>query len=389
MSRWFVLLLAPTAMACALALPDARAGSDVLSDYGTPAAKSPASVAPMPPPPMPPPTGDARGAQTRGVSWLLGQQHVDGGWSSGSHGTDGVAAPSDVATTSYVVLALLRDANGSSRHADAIRRGTMFVVDAVRSAPSGPRVRTPEGTQIQYKLGPMVDTHFASMALGEVIGHVDATTERAARSALDIVVGKVASTQQANGAFEGSGWAPVLSTSVAASALDKAADVGAKVDASVLARSDAYQASVASSSGFDTSGGAGVKLYAVAGALSNNAKTAAREGALAPSPEAKAVAQAATGRGLAEVRTDTDALVAGYGSIGGEEVLSYMMISDTLAERGGAEWTKWNAKIGSVLAGAQNQDGSWAGHHCITSRAFATAGAVMTLAAGDWARRSG
>jgi hypothetical protein len=386
MSRWS-LLLVPSLAACALAQPEARAGSDVLTDYALPVSAS--VKEPVAPPPPTPSSGAARAAQAKGVAWLLAHQHADGGWSSGNHGTDGAAAPSDVATTAYTVLALLRDAGGSGRHADAIRRGTMFVVDAVRAAPQGPRVRTPEGTQIQYKLGPMVDTHFASLVLGEVIGHTDPTTERAARSALDLVVGKVAQAQQANGSFEGSGWAPVLSTSVAASALDKAAEVGAKVDQDVIARSDAYQAQVASSSGFDTSGGAGVKLYAVAGSLANNAKTADRTGPTAPPPDAKAKAEEAVGRGLSEVRGNTAGLVAGYGSIGGEEVLSYQMISDTLAARGGSEWTSWNGKIGSVLAGAQNQDGSWAGHHCITSRAFATAGAVMTLAAGDWAHRSG
>jgi len=29
----------------------------------------------------------------------------------------------------------------------------------------------------------------------------------------------------------------------------------------------------------------------------------------------------------------------------------------------------------------QNQDGTWAGHHCITSRTFCTAASVMTLTA--------
>jgi hypothetical protein len=80
--------------------------------------------------------------------------------------------------------------------------------------------------------------------------------------------------------------------------------------------------------------------------------------------------------------------MAGYGSIGGEEMLSYMMISDTLAAMGGDEWTAWEGKVGGFLVGTQNADGSWAGHHCITSPVFVTAGAVMTLAAGDFASQS-
>ncbi len=58
-----------------------------------------------------------------------------------------------------------------------------------------------------------------------------------------------------------------------------------------------------------------------------------------------------------------------------------MMISDSLREEGGEQWTNWESHVGTYLAGVQNPDGSWVGHHCITSRTFTTAGAVMTLGA--------
>jgi hypothetical protein len=60
-----------------------------------------------------------------------------------------------------------------------------------------------------------------------------------------------------------------------------------------------------------------------------------------------------------------------------------MMISDTMAERGGDDWDDWSRKIGSHLVATQNADGSWSGHHCITSTTFVTAAAVMTLGSGD------
>jgi hypothetical protein len=66
-------------------------------------------------------------------------------------------------------------------------------------------------------------------------------------------------------------------------------------------------------------------------------------------------------------------------------MLSYMMFSDTLAEKGAGEWREWEPKITSFLAQAQNADGSWNGHHCITSAPFATAGGILTLSAGDHA----
>jgi hypothetical protein len=101
--------------------------------------------------------------------------------------------------------------------------------------------------------------------------------------------------------------------------------------------------------------------------------------------EVKAKAEAAEQRGMGAVRSDPAGIISGFGSIGGEEMLSYMMISDTLAEKGGKEFADWQTKIGQTLASAQNADGSWVGHHCITSQAFATAGGVMVLTAGDHA----
>ena len=75
--------------------------------------------------------------------------------------------------------------------------------------------------------------------------------------------------------------------------------------------------------------------------------------------------------------------MAGFGSVGGEEMLSYMMISDSMAEEGGDDWDAWRDRIGAHLTAIQNGDGSWSGHHCITSTTFVTAAAVMTLASGE------
>jgi hypothetical protein len=64
-------------------------------------------------------------------------------------------------------------------------------------------------------------------------------------------------------------------------------------------------------------------------------------------------------------------------------MLSYMMISDSMVEAGGDPWKEWEQRIGNNLLATQNADGSWSGHHCITSTTFVTAAAVMTLASGD------
>jgi hypothetical protein len=80
-------------------------------------------------------------------------------------------------------------------------------------------------------------------------------------------------------------------------------------------------------------------------------------------------------------RLDDKQFVAGFGSNGGEEFLSYMTIAESLVLKGGDEWTKWDARMTQNLDRVQNGDGSWSGHHCITGRTFCTATALLVLMA--------
>lgn len=73
--------------------------------------------------------------------------------------------------------------------------------------------------------------------------------------------------------------------------------------------------------------------------------------------------------------------VAGFGSNGGEEFLSFMNISETLVLKGGKDWTDWDAKMQQGLEKAQDQSGSWSGHHCITGKTFCTSAALLVLMA--------
>ena len=79
-------------------------------------------------------------------------------------------------------------------------------------------------------------------------------------------------------------------------------------------------------------------------------------------------------RTRAQVRRLADEqLLSGFGSNGGEEYLSYLQTSESLVIAGGDEWEPWKKKMGARLAKIQSQDGSWTGHHCITSPVFCTA----------------
>jgi len=97
--------------------------------------------------------------------------------------------------------------------------------------------------------------------------------------------------------------------------------------------------------------------------------------------------QLAQTRGVVLERLQDQRFVAGFGSDGGEEYLSYMKIGEGLAgdpdtEKEFAHFTK--AMKGN-LARVQNQDGSWTGHHCITGRNFCTAAALMVMTLDEWA----
>jgi hypothetical protein len=73
--------------------------------------------------------------------------------------------------------------------------------------------------------------------------------------------------------------------------------------------------------------------------------------------------------------------VSGFGSIAGEEFFSYLNISDSLHRTGGPDWEKWDRDIKTKIVKLQNEDGTWAGQHCITGRVAVTSAAILTLLA--------
>lgn len=66
---------------------------------------------------------------------------------------------------------------------------------------------------------------------------------------------------------------------------------------------------------------------------------------------------------------------------GGEEFFAFHLITETMLQKGGEDWEKWFPVVRDKLIDVQNQDGSWTGHHCITSRTFCTAAAILVLTA--------
>src|SRR5438445_562196 len=302
----------------------------------------------------------------KAVHWLVSVQGRDGGWGQDGGETSYVRAGehletngNDVANTAVATLALVHAGNTpvKGEYRANVRRGVEFILRSVEDSPQeGLAVTRISGTQSQRKLGPYIDTFLTSTLLSELDGNMgDAQANQRVRRALEKCVRKIEKNQQKDGSWNISGgWAPILGTSMASRSLDVARQKGVLVDAVAMSRVDEYtkKAQTAPSS----AAAAGVSLYQGAQALEQLSRT-----------EKDRVRNAPQIREITNQLADAK-FVNGFGSMGGEEFFSYLNISDSLHRTGGVEWNNWNNQIKTQLARLQNDDGTWAGHHCITGR---------------------
>lgn len=355
---------------------------------------------------------------SQGIDWLIAAQHPDGGWGAGSHANQQNRDPHkvkvDPATTAFVCATLLRAGNtpAAGPHKKAIRRGTEYLCRVVELYDKpGPKITDLTGTQIQAKLGPLVDTAMTSHYLARVLNTIPKSDplRRRVDKCLDECVAKLEEAQSKNGSWNvGGGWAPVLQSSIATSALEIAAASGKEVDAVKLRFARDYQ-----KSNFDRStgqirsaDGAGVALYALSSSQRASAvearaakeliREAKDQGKLDEQAEvseenlsrigvdkskAARLAEANATVAAQNQQIDNEQILRGFGNNGGEEFLSYLQTSESLIIVGGKKWKEWNAKMQQRLSKIQNKDGSWSGHHCITSPTFCTAAVVQCVTA--------
>ncbi len=364
-------------------------------------------------------------ALAKGLDYLLAQQHQDGGWGQGGgwrQGAQGggrveggqVEDPSDLGNTCVSLMAVVRGTPATEQtvRREAVMKAFDFICRQVEGADGQSLYVTPvRDTQLQVKIGSYVDTFLTGWVLSELKGRLaDEAAEQRRAAALDKVVAKIERNQKADGSFaDNKGWAAVLSQGLASKALNRAAQSGAKVSKDALDR-DQQQ----NTEGLDVAkkefrpaaaaepSSAGVQLYRESAKLgglreklkSNVPRKAAATRKLAD-PSAPAPEQQRAEQELREIAADevaalsaTDAVasklrdarfVAGFGNNGGEEFLSYLNLTESMYEKGGTDWNDWGAKMTETVCGAQNADGSWAGHHCITGRNFCTGAALLTL----------
>jgi hypothetical protein len=356
-----------------------------------------------------------------------------------------VKDPSDVGNTALALLALVRAGNTLTEGAykTAVQKGLAFIIAEVEKADTDSlSITSVKDTQLQSKIGRYVDTFLVNLLLSELHGRAN-DQEKKLAAALEKTMTKIVKHQTPGGTFPGNeGWAPVLSVALANKSIVRAKQNGVVVDDRVLDRMFAQSQASASGdtvamggpasgvggfsyggSGFGGRGGAGiagggfgfggaysgtgdagVRLYRVGQGLGNlgdvtgamridgerakqvlkdaKASTEERQKAEKKLDELKK-AEEVNAKARAEVvkNVKDETFVAGFGSNGGEEFLSFLNISEALLVKGGKEWEEWDAKMVKGLEKAQDKDGSWQGQHCITGRTFCTAGALLVLMA--------
>jgi hypothetical protein len=355
-------------------------------------------------------------AVENGLSWIIKAQQKNGGWGAGSHQRQHIRDPhavaTDPATTAMVAMAIVRSGTTlrSGQYSENLRNALFHLLDAVETSDRNHlNITTQTGTQIQTKLGSNIDVVLTSQFLSNIQAHLpdDSNLKARVKKCENICVDKIQRAQQDNGSTAGSGWAGVLQSSFATNALEAAQANGATVDKEALDNARKFQKGNYNTKTGDvkTDLGAGIVLYSVTGSVRASAKEARKvkeeiskaehEGKLAPgaAPTAENLQkigfskddalQYATAYEVyqsAKVEAQREDVMSGFGNNGGEEFLSYLQTGESMIINKDDSWHNWYTNMSGRLLKIQNNDGSWQGHHCITSPVFCTATCLLILA---------
>ena len=351
----------------------------------------------------------------KAIDWIAAAQAPDGGWGSGSHSAQDIRDPhavsTDPASTSLVSMSLLRNDNSleNGKYAEALKKGTEYLLRAVENCPSNQlQITTLTNTQPQVKLGRNIDVILTAQFFTNILRYdiKDENLKKRIEKALDKCIDKIQKTQSNNGAWQDGGWAPVLQSALANNALESADDIGRSVDSNKLNRSREYQKLNfnADTKSAVTGDAAGVLLYSIsstarasakdaqkaevviarakkAGKLDTNAKVTEENLVVAGlgAYESKNFSTAFKVNEASKAEALREDVMSGFGNNGGEEFLSFLMTGESMLMQGGDSWKKWYDMMSGKLVNIQNRDGSWNGHHCITSPVFCTATCLLIL----------
>jgi hypothetical protein len=292
----------------------------------------------------------------KGVEFLKKTMNRDG-----SCGVD-IGQPADIGCSSMVGLALLSLGNTpvEGKHSREIRQIVSYLLRTVETMPSDD-ITSQVQTQLQNKIGRHAHTFFATTFLCEVLGegYDPDPIEKAVKRLVDVIV-----KTQSDGHWGQQSWAPMLGTVMGWVALRASHQVGMKVGNTPEATGDYILKQM---SGLGANAGSWMhELYKNATGIRVLYELGRED---------EEVAKTAFKKVEELVAKDNTA----FSQAGGEEYLAFHLITETMLQKGGKDWKTWFPTVRDKICSVQNQDGSWTGHHCITSRTFCTAAAVLVL----------
>lgn len=299
-------------------------------------------------------------AVERGVDFLLKVLNRDG-----SCGVDIGQAP-DIGCSCMMGLALQSMGNTpiEGPRSNELRRIQSFVIQQTENMPSDD-ITNAQNTQLQRKIGRHAHSFFAALFLSQIVG--EGSNPEPSRVALRRVVDAVVKAQTAQGDWGSSSWAPTLGTVMGWVCLRAADFAGMKVGTAPEKTAEHLIKKMQSS------------LKENRGWMHELYKNATGIRVLyAMKMEEEEVAQRAF-KSVLELVNNKNA--QSFTQAGGEEFLAFHLITETMLQKGGSDWKKWYPGVRDNLVKVQNRDGSWTGHHCITSRTFCTAAAILVLTA--------
>ena len=158
-----------------------------------------------------------------GQKWMATAQLADGGWGAGYSSRQDIRDPhavaADPATTSLVLLSLLRTGNSldSGEYKVQVTKATNFLLTAVEKWPENqPRLTLLTGTQPQQKLGDNIDAILTVQYFTTLMKyHQQHSWKERIEKALNKCVPRIEKQHDKDGGWKGGGWAPVLQSALA------------------------------------------------------------------------------------------------------------------------------------------------------------------------------
>ena len=293
----------------------------------------------------------------RGVEFLLKTLNRDG-----SCGVD-VGQAGDIGCSCMVGLALQSMGNTpiEGPYATQLKQIRSYIIGQTQKMPSDD-ITTATGTQLQRKIGRHAHSFFAALFLSQIVG--EGSNVGPSETALRRVVAAIVKAQQSNGDWGGSSWAPTLGTVMGWVSLRASDFAGIKVGGAPEKTAEHLIKKMKSST---QNRGWMHELYKNATGI---------RVLYAMQREKEQVAQEAFKKVLKLVN---DRNSPSFTQAGGEEYLAFHLITETMLQKGGEDWKRWYPVVRDKIIKVQNRDGSWTGHHCITSRTFCTAASILVL----------